>query len=294
MRWIGICSIAVAALGGPAAAQKPAQSIEVRDCSVVPAEQADILPLEAGLVQDIPVSEGQQVEKDQLLLQLDDSKAQQDQKVAEAKYKAAQLKADDDINIRYAIAAAAVAKAEYDVNKKANDDVPGAVPHVRMNELFLKCKETQLGIEKAQLDQKVAKEEATAALAEIEAAKVIVKRHRVLSPFAGVVVDIRAHKGEAVHLQQPLGLVRVARLDGKLWVEGDAPAAEFSRSDFEGKTVAVMLPVGNPLEGKITFVDAKTRQGGKFLVRAEVHNERLPNGDWRLYLFDQGLTIKVK
>ena len=55
--------------------------------------------------------------------------------MAEAKYKAAKAKADDDINIRYAIAAADVAKAEYDSQRKANDDVPGSVPQVKMNEL---------------------------------------------------------------------------------------------------------------------------------------------------------------
>ena len=84
------------------------------------AEQADLPPQEAGVIQEIPVNEGQQVDEDQLLLQLDDRKAQKEQEVAEAKYDAAKAKAEDDINVRYAVAAAAVAKAEYDVNEKAN------------------------------------------------------------------------------------------------------------------------------------------------------------------------------
>ena len=137
------------------------------------------------------------------MLQLDDRKAQAELDVAEAKYEAAKTKAEaDDINVRYAKAAAAVAKAEYEVNLKANADVPGSVPQVRLNELLLKCTETELAIEKAKLDQKVADEEAKVAKAEVEAAKVMVERHKVVSPIAGVVVDIRAHKGEAVQPAQ--------------------------------------------------------------------------------------------
>ena len=49
----------------------------------------------------------------------DDRKAQADLDVAkaEARYNVAKAKAEDDINVRYAIAAAEVAKAEYEVNK---------------------------------------------------------------------------------------------------------------------------------------------------------------------------------
>ena len=134
------------------------------------------------------------------------------------------------------MAAAAVAKAEYEVNKKANDDVPGSVPQVQLNELFLKCKETELAIEKANLDRKVAGEEAKVAKAEVEAAKVMVDRHKVLSPMAGVVVDVRAHKGEAVQPTQ--AVIRVVKLDS-LWVEGNVPAAKFARSELDGRDVTV-------------------------------------------------------
>ena len=123
------------------------------------------------------------------------------------------------------------------VNKKANDEVPGSVPTVRMNELFLKCKETKLAIEKATLDQKVAGEEAKVAKAEVEAAKVMVERHKVLSPIAGEVVDIRAHKGESVQpiaggdprreARQPVGRRR------------RAAAAKFARAELDGRNVTV-------------------------------------------------------
>ena len=58
------------------------------------AEQADMPPQEAGVIQEIAVNEGEQVAEKQLLLQLDDRKAQREQDVAEAKYEAAKAKAE--------------------------------------------------------------------------------------------------------------------------------------------------------------------------------------------------------
>ena len=71
----------------------------------------------------------------------------------------------------YAIAAVAVAKAEYEVNKKASENVPGSVSQIQLNELLLKCKEFELAIEKARLDQRIDGEEAKVAKAQLEKAK---------------------------------------------------------------------------------------------------------------------------
>ena len=96
---------AMAAAGGLAAAQEStspgvAAIANVKNCVVALAEQADLSPQEAGVIQNIAVKEGDQVEKDQLLVQLDDGKAQKEQDVAQAKYDAAKAKAEDDINDR--------------------------------------------------------------------------------------------------------------------------------------------------------------------------------------------------
>ena len=68
----------------------------------------------------------------------------------------AKAKAEDDINVRYAIASAAVAKAEYEVNQKASEKHVGSVLTQRLSELMLKCKEYDLAVEKARLDLRIA------------------------------------------------------------------------------------------------------------------------------------------
>ena len=293
MRCIVSCFIAVAALGRLAVADdtsSPATAI-VPNCFVAVAEQADLPPQEAGVISEIAVSEGQRVEKDQLLMQLDDRKAEKELEVATAKYEAALAKAKDDINIRYAKAAADVAKAEYNVNKEANDQVHGSVPKVRLSELFLKCKETELAIEKATLDQTVAAAEAKVAQAEVGAARVMVDLHKLVSPIAGVVVDIRAHKGEAVQPSQ--AVIHVVKLTS-LWVQGNVPAARFARAELEGKKVMVDVVITRgekrSLPGEVVFARPLTDTGDSYMVRAKVANQEL-NGSW---LLSPGMQAEMK
>jgi multidrug resistance efflux pump len=258
------------------------QAARVPHCVITLAEQADLAPHEAGVLKEVNAREGQRIDAGQVLLQLDDSKAQQELKVAEAKLAAARIKADDDINIRYAKAAADVAKKDLERNQQSNHDVPGSVPRGKIDELELKCTETTLAIQKATHDRSIADAEAGVAQAEVNATKVMIDLLKVYSPVDGVVVDLRAHKGEAVSPTTPV--MHVVRLD-KLWVEGQVPAADFARGELENQpvTVEVATPHGRKfaVQGKIVFVKPLTDTGGSYMVRAEVQREK-PDDPWPL------------
>jgi multidrug resistance efflux pump len=244
-------------------------------CIVAIAEQADLSPREPGIVKDLPVLEGKHVDAGQLVLQLDDTKAQQERNVAQAKYFAAKTKADDDVNIRYSKAAADVAKSDLEFSEKANRGVPGTVPQAKINELRLKCVETALAIEKATHDHTVAEAEAGIAAAEVKAAETMVELLKVYSPIDGQVVAIRAHKGEAVQPTQP-GVIHVVGLN-KLWVEGQVKAADLTREQLENQPVTVEVGSRTPkisVPGRIIFVSPLTESGGSYMVRAEVQREK--------------------
>ena len=286
MRSICLSFVAVAVLGRLAAADGTASRspARIQGCHVTQKEQADLSPQEPGTIREIKVIEGQQVAKGELLLQLDDSKVQEDLKVAQRKLEAAKTKFDAaNINVIYAKAAKDVADAELKTNKKANEDVPRTVPQVRIKELELKCTETELAIDKAASDQKLAEKEAQVAAAEADAAKVIVARHKVVSPIAGEIVDVRFHQGEAVQPTQPV--IRVMNL-GTLWVQGDVPGRNFGRAELQGQEVTVNFvipPRGEKgsLPGKVIFVKPTTDTGNTYMVRAKVENRKV-NGSWLL------------
>jgi hypothetical protein len=97
--------------------------------------------------------------------------ARRDTDIAEAKYIAARAKADNDINVRYAMAAAAVTKKEYDYNVDAEKQVPGAIPKAKLEELSLRCKEADLVLEKANYQHRTDIDAAKIAKAELDAAR---------------------------------------------------------------------------------------------------------------------------
>jgi multidrug efflux pump subunit AcrA (membrane-fusion protein) len=275
----------------PAQATTPLPATaELSNCLVALIEEAQVPGQEPGVLKKILVREGQAVEADQLLAQIDDAKAQMDLRMATAKQKAAEEKSSDDINIRYAQAASETAKAEYAANLDANKRVPGSVPQVKMNELWLKCKETELSIDKARLEWRVAGYEAEAAKAEADAARENIHRRQIHSPLAGVVVVLQRHEGEWVTPGDPV--LRVIRVD-RLWVEGYLSASELSRAEVEGRpvTVAVELARGRrvSLGGKVVFANPTTDAGGKFLIRAEVANQNT-GGHW---LLNPGLNASM-
>lgn len=294
MRYIFVCLVAVAALDRPAVAQQPSIA-RVPDCVVVLADQADLGPLEAGTIKDIKVAEGQMVGEKDLLVQLEDGKAQAELDVAVAKYHSAETKSQAaKINVEYATSANAVANQDYKVSQAANNNVKGSIPQVTMNEKYLKCEETRLSILKANSDRDVAAEDAKVAAAEVAAARLMVERHKILSPLAGEVVDIRKHKGESV--QPTEAAIRIVRLDS-LWVQGNVLAANYPRGELDGQDVTVEVVVaGHPtqsLPGKVIFVKPLTDTGGTYMVRAKVENRKV-NGSWLLFPGMQGEIMNIQ
>jgi multidrug efflux pump subunit AcrA (membrane-fusion protein) len=253
-------------------------------------EEAEVSAEEAGVLKDIPIKEGQDAAKGDLLAQIDDAKPKMELKVAEAKVAVAKEKVSDDINIRYAKTSALFAEADYLVNKEANDKVKGAVPDMVLRALRLKFEEASLGGDKAKLEMRIAEREMDAAKAEADAAAEMVRRHQVRSPQVGVIVKLYHHPGEWV--QQGERVVHIIRID-RLWIEGFVAAADFHPDDLRGREAEVTVALAGgrqrTFSGKVVFVDSIVQAGGSFLVRVEVQNVQ-ENGFWVL---SPGLGAKM-
>ena len=95
----------------------------VPNCLLALDAEATVPAQEAGVLMKIPVREGQQVAAGDLLAQIDDAIPQMQYNVACYKLEVAKKQAADDIDVRFATAAAAVAKADYDQAEDANEKV---------------------------------------------------------------------------------------------------------------------------------------------------------------------------
>ncbi len=245
---------------------------------------------EAGVLISMPVKEGSRVAKGDLLATIDDREAKAALKVAQYALQSAQQRAKEDIEIRYAQAAEAVAQVDVEQDLKANRDHPGAIPDIEIRRKKLDRTRSSLQIEKARKDQILARLEAKTKQAERDAAKMALEWRTILAPFDGEVVTTYRHQSEWVNPGDPI--LKLVRFD-TLHVEGFVYADQYNRGELQGKPVTVKVSRARgreiPVQGYIIYVDQMVRSDGSYRVRAEVKNER--EGD--NWLIQPGLKARM-
>ncbi len=266
----------------PGAARTQAGSQTISHCLVTLIEEAQVPAEEAGVLINVVAEEGQQVRNGDPLARIDDSRALMQHRVSKLQLKVAQEKAANDINVRYAQAAAEVAEAEYQQSIDANRKVSGSVPMAEVRRLLLTHNRSVLQIEQARLDLRVSVLESQVGEAEVEAAMENVDRRHITAPLNGEVVKVYRHAGEWVQPGDPV--IHVVRMD-RLRVEGFLNAKNYSQAEIAGRpiTATVELARGRreTFQGKVVFVSPLVEAGGEFRIWADVLN-RQQNDNWLL------------
>ena len=255
--------------------QPAPQSPTLPNCLVSIKDEVEIPAKEAGELVSLKVYEGLRVKKGSRLGKVDDSEPRQKKILAEFEEKSAREQAENDVNIRYAIKAAAVAKEEYEKAVQANLQVKGTFPAAEIRRLKLAWDRAVLQIEQAELEQLVAEITADTRGAEVALAESHIERRQIIAPDDGEVVAVLKHVGEWMQPGEPV--LRIVRFD-VLRVEGFLRADEYDPAEIAGRpvTVEVQLARGRreKLEGKITYVSPLVQGGGEYRVWADVPNRR--------------------
>jgi multidrug resistance efflux pump len=259
-------------------APTPAREVKLSHCLVSLIEDVQVPAREAGPLMNVTVAEGQYVTAGQLLAQIDDQQSQIDKLAAELERDAALAKSQDDIEVRYAEAAFAVASAELERAVSIDRKSPGGVTQQEIQKLQLAKHRDELQIERSKLERRVAKMNADVHQAAVKSATYAVARRQIVSPLAGVVVNILHEKGEWVAAGE--AVLQVVRID-RLRVEGFLNSTEVGPEEITGRPVSVEVQlVGGrtaKFVGDVVFVSPLVQAGDKYRVRAEVEN-RTENG----------------
>jgi macrolide-specific efflux system membrane fusion protein len=279
---------AAIALSGPDGSLR--DEVEVRHCNVVLEDDVLVAAQEAGVLTAIDVEQGDYVDKDSLLAQIDDGKAQAAKRVAEAEHKEAQAEAESDVSVRYSKAAAEVAHQDFALHQKAEEKSPGSTPKAEMRKLKFQEDKAVLEIEKAQLERDVAGLTAEAKEAAVKAADDDIDRRKVKAPFTGEVVEVGKQRGEWVNPgDMVVHLIRV----NKMKISGELKIDEVHQSEVDGRPVRVVAPLTKgrteEFEGKVVYTDPRVQAGGVYRVVAEVENRR-EGGEW---LLPHGIQVEM-
>jgi len=255
------------------------REVQLTHCLVSLIEDVQVPAREAGALTNVGVVEGQYVTQGQLLAQIDDQQPRLDKLAAELERDAALVKAQDNIEVRYAEAAFEVAAAELERAVSIERKNANAVTQQDIEKLRLAKRRDELQIERSKLELRVAKMNADVHQATVKSADDAVARRQIISPLAGVVVTLFHEKGEWVAAGEPV--LQVIRVD-RLRVEGFVSGAEIGPEEIAGRPVSVEVQLAGGrtarFNGKVVFVSPLVQAGDKYRVRAEVEN-RTENGN---------------
>ncbi len=237
--------------------------IQVDSVVLRPLQAAEVPAQQTGLLQRISVEEGQYVEESEILATLDPLEAHLAVVKARLERAQAEKKANNQISIQYAVKALEVAEAEL---RRSHESIEKFAKSISQSQLDVeRLTVEKLILEKQQAEHEMALEKFDLQLrqTDLEAAQVVLEKHRLRAPFAGPVVLIRGRAGEWVEIGAPV--LRLVAVD-KLRAEGFLPMEQAS-AELVGKRVTFVSTVGQQsvqATGELRFVspemDPVTRQ----------------------------------
>ncbi|MDA1013744.1 MAG: efflux RND transporter periplasmic adaptor subunit [Planctomycetota bacterium] len=239
-----VCLTAIG-LGNTAFAQS---KVVIDECRILPRQWVRLATDRIGVIASIEPEEGDAVEKGAIVVKLKDE-------VPQSVVNKAQKKIENDVEVRYAVAAHNLAVGELAANQAVNAQRRGAIADTEIERLKLAATKAKLQIEQADHQRQVD-------ALDLQEAKAQLNSYRIFAPFPGIVIRRYKDVGEAI--QQGETVLEVVRTDllkveGNIEIErlnahgiktGSAVMVQYFGEDRKLKGGDVILP------GKIIFVDS--------------------------------------
>ncbi|HEY5313368.1 MAG TPA: efflux RND transporter periplasmic adaptor subunit [Pirellulales bacterium] len=250
-----------------------AADVQVQSVLLTLIEEVDVPAREAGVLATIAVREGQTVKPGELLVDLEEVEARLRKERAQLELNVAQMDAKNDLKVRFAAKSLDVARAEL---RRANESIEKyrkSISESELDTLRLNVTGGELEVEQAEKNLAVAAVNSQMKENELAAAAYKLQQCRITAPIAGMVVQLKRHRGEWVEPGQPV--MRIVRLD-RLRAEGFVPARELGES-LTGRPVLLTVDLpgrpGTRFPGKLVFVSPEINAvNGQVRVWAEIEN----------------------
>lgn len=262
----------------------------IADCIVSAKDHIQLPAQQAGVILALETEDGQRVEEGvvvgegQLIGKLDDEDAAARYDAATKEYQVAVAQTDKARNsVEAAVATEEVAKAEIEESYAVNLRVPDSIPKTQIRRQVLTA--TRAATEKgvAESDVEVAVLTTDSKQAEMTVVGLNLKKHQIVSPLGGIVVQLYRKPGEWVKPGD--AIARIIRMD-TLRVEGFVDASKYLPEDIDRRSVTVIIkrPNREPEEftSKISFVSPVVEASGEYRVWAEVENRVARGKHWVL------------
>jgi multidrug efflux pump subunit AcrA (membrane-fusion protein) len=273
---------AVAAVATAANSQSPAtstRSIVIESATVELIDDVDVPATDAGMLMALHVKEGQAVEAEALLADIDNREILAKRRIAEGELSAAQKQAESQAEIEVARAAVRVSEQELASVQEIRNRSPGAVSVTELRKYEFQLERAQAQLKQALNENLIAHITVDVKQAQLDATAIELDRRQVKSMFKGEVDRIIKRRGEWVQAGEPI--LRLVAFD-RLRVIGDVYASMSSPVEVMGKPVVITFYSAggkqHTVRGSIGFASSiidGTGDSRRFRVWAEIDNEKL-------------------
>ncbi|MEQ8786255.1 MAG: efflux RND transporter periplasmic adaptor subunit [Pirellulaceae bacterium] len=261
MQLASLALIALLAITGPpegvASGGAVGDSASISSCVVTLIDQARVPSMEAGVLTELLVEEGQAVKAGDFVARIDDLEAQSAREIA----------------------AVETEIAAEDLDQK------------KVRRLQAESRGDRQLLETAQLESKMAELTLKLRRSQLSAADVKVARRRIESPLDGVVVERYRRRGE--WLSPGEAIMYIVRMD-RLRVEGFVPAADHSPDEIVGRDVEITVHLARGqtavFRSVVSFASPLVENSGQYRIWADVENRR-EGGQW---VMRPGLTADMR
>lgn len=242
----------------------------------------------------IPVVEGMNVFKGQVLVRFDDRELRSVLKINQAELEVAKAEKDKVIEQRLAAHSVLVALADLEVMLEANRRVARtySAMEVRRAELAKEQAEASLELQKYNIEE-IKTREVVVQESKLEQTKVKIDLRQLITPIDGMIVEIKAAEGE--WLREGDEVLKIVQLD-TLWVRAKVNAKEYEMSDLDGKQAVIHVPLANGrvemFQGIVVCSPLVDHVSHTFEVNIKVQNRRVGNF-WLLQPGRDGVDIVI-
>lgn len=236
---------------------------------------------EPGMLMKVAVKEGDFVQKDDQVAEIDTRSTVAKMRIAESEHLAARAQSENDAEVEVAEAAIKVALAELEQDKEIRKSTPQAVSMSQVRKDEFNYEKSLAQKKQAINEKKIAGLTANAKHAQFEAASIELDLRQIRAPFNGVVVLISKNPGDWVTAGEPI--MHIVGLD-KVRVKGFVLASGsegISAAEVYGKDVKITVDTAggkkHTVNGKIGFASPVIEGVGtsrQFRIWAEVDNDK--------------------
>ena len=246
---------------------KPSESVVLKGVRLMLKHNVPVATREAGIVTELPLTEGDDVREEQIVVQLDQKLYEAQLETAVRQFQIAQKESSNDIDVRYAKKSAAVNQKVLARSASAARAYSKSVSKTELERLELELERSRLSTEQAENSQHVKNLTCELRQSERRIAEIRLEDRAITSPVKGQIAELFVQVGQHVASGQPVA--RVISLD-KLKIEAYVSRAEVDNiakgqsasieSKLSGKTirspgtVSFVSPEIDPLNGDVRVI----------------------------------------